>query len=101
MGPGIEGDRRVVYGATCAWWDYIDKVAVLGNGLPCCPHCKGVLFELDRGEWEEGIEERMKKTNNPGYPIFMTWLKGKCFRNLTEAFKVFEVRFIKKRWREG
>ncbi len=89
------GDRRVVYGATCAWWDYIDKVAVTEEGLPCCPHCKGVLFEMDRGEWEEGVEKHTKATNNPGYPVFITWLKGKCFRNWTEAFETFKI------WREG
>lgn len=91
MGPGGEGDRRVVYGARCAWWDYIDKVAVDGSGLPCCPHCNGVLFEMDRGEWEEGIEKHTKETNHLNYPIFMAWLKGRCFRNSTEAFKAFEA----------
>lgn len=89
MGPGSEGDRRVVYGATCAWWDYIDKVAVDGSGLPLCPHCKGVLFEMTREQWEERMEKHAQGPGGPGYPIFMKWLKGKCFKNWDLALEAY------------
>ena len=40
-------DQRVVYGANCTWWDTIDKISKTASGLPCCPRCGSVLFEIE------------------------------------------------------
>lgn len=72
--------KTVVYGARCVWWDTIDKAATLPGGLPCCPHCKSVLFEMDLGTWWKGIDHHA--ASNPGYREMMMWSQSKCFRDM-------------------
>ena len=75
---------RIVHGAMCVWWDSIDKVATLEDGLPCCPNCHGVLFEVaSEEEWMEGVN--MHDMINPGYRDFILWLRGKCFPTIQDA----------------
>ncbi len=83
--PEMSADPRIVYGAKCAWWDSIDKAGKIGPlNIPCCPHCKGVLYEMDsEAEWWKGADEYEKK--EPGYRKFMEWLRGKCFKTFEEA----------------
>jgi hypothetical protein len=78
-------DRRIVYGATCVWWDSIDKAAYgLRTGLPVCPHCGSVLFEVENIEvWNELIEKADEK--EPGYKELLEWMRGRCFKTLDDA----------------
>jgi hypothetical protein len=66
----------IVYGAGCCWWDSIDKVARNPSGLPCCPHCRGVLFEAPEADWWNGVDRHEAK--HPGYRAMMTWARGRC-----------------------
>ena len=77
-------DTRVVYGAGCTWWDSIDKVAKTSSGLPSCPFCGGVLFEM-AGEdlWWQGVDEYA--TAEPGYREFIEWLRGRCLPTIPHA----------------
>lgn len=68
----------IVYGANCSWWDDISAVATLPSGLPCCPHCSGVLYETSERKWWEGVDARTSATD-PNYAKFIEWLRGKCF----------------------
>lgn len=71
-------DTRVTYGARCTWWDSIDKVAKTPSGLPCCPHCGGVLFEVpSETEWWEQVDRCA--LIEPGYREFIEWLRDRCF----------------------
>lgn len=95
-------DTRIVYGANCVWWDSIDKVGSTSNhprypedfqrgrGLPCCPHCGSVLFEVpSEEEWYREVElfEKCDKNGNPhpGYKKFIEWQRGKCFPSMASA----------------
>ena len=72
-------DTRIVYGARCAWWDSIDQVGKHPSGLPCCPHCKGMLFQLDsEAEWWGQID-RHEAEGHPGYRAMWEWSRGRCF----------------------
>lgn len=87
----VRDDKRVVYGARCTWWDSIGAVATVGRmKLPCCPHCKGPLFELpSRTEWDKMVADYAAATLDPGYPDLIFWARGKCFPNfdaLREAY---------------
>lgn len=83
-------DTRIVYGALCVWWDDIHKVGKNSSGLPCCPHCRGVLMEMpDIETWNEGVEKYAKDTGDDQYPAFIEWLRGKCFRTIAEARGAF------------
>lgn len=87
---GKRPDLRIVYGAQCTWWDSIDQVGHVPNsgskfnpnGLPCCPHCGRMLFEVDSIEqWQSGID-RYEGAGHPGYAAMMAWARGKCFPNM-------------------
>ena len=84
-----EGDSRIVHGAGCCWWDSITKSSKNGE-LPCCPHCGSILFETDNiDEWYKQVDE-YNKTVSYDYKVFIDWLRGKCFKTLEEAIKVWE-----------
>jgi hypothetical protein len=83
-------DTRVAYGARCTWWGLIREVGHNGN-LPACPHCGGMLFEVENeGEWWKGVRQHAKK--EPGYEQMIKWAHGKCFRNFDELRAAYEKR---------
>lgn len=89
-------DTRVVFGARCSWWGDIGDVGKTprnsrGFSLPCCPHCKGMLFETDNPEiWWKGVD-KFEADNHPGYRAFITWSKGQCFPNGKAALAAYEA----------
>lgn len=71
----------IAYGARCQWWDDKRKAGSKDGtptGLPCCPQCGGMLFEIDDAKWYESIR-RHQERRSPGYVAFMDWVRGKCF----------------------
>lgn len=106
-------DQRIPYGARCTWWDSIDKVGSLptppmnltrGDGsqtkieahsLPCCPICKGVLFEFPTlEEWQKNVTAYAEKVGDPEYPEFISWLRGRCFPDYAKARYCFNNRGV-------
>lgn len=71
-------DTRVVYGAVCTWWDSIDKVSTTPSGLPCCPYCGGVLFEMPNEEYLQDENAVISTQYNINYQAAMDWVRGKC-----------------------
>jgi hypothetical protein len=70
---------RIVYGASCSWWNSIDKVGRTAGGLPACPICHGSLYEMGDGEWWAGVDRKVK-VDDPIYREFIEWLRGRCYR---------------------
>lgn len=71
--------QRVVYGARCCWWDSISAAGSKPSGLPCCPHCGGVLMETDsEATWWEGVD-RAEAEGRSGYRALIEWSRGRCF----------------------
>ena len=69
----MTNDTRFTYGVVCTWRGPIQNVGVRDNGLPCCPHCGGVLFEMETKDiWDKQIVDFDKK--HPGYADFQSWL---------------------------
>ena len=90
-------DARIAYGAGCTWWGPISAVGFRPlrsgepDGLPCCPHCGGMLFEVASEEkWWNGVDKYNE--DYPGYRRLVTWAKGKCFRSWREAKEAYESR---------
>lgn len=77
-------DARFCYGATCTWFGSIHETKSTPGphgGIPCCPLCGGVLYELpDEGEWWGGIDA-YEKEGHPDYRAMWEWQRGqkKCF----------------------
>lgn len=78
-------DRRIAYGARCTWWDSVTEAKQLPSGVPCCPHCRGVLFEVPSEDlWWQQVDEYAASTT-PGYRQFIEWVRGKCFNGQEAA----------------
>lgn len=94
--PGL-----IVYGTGCVWWDWIENcgktpaISVRGidgreyprHSLPCCPHCGGVLYQIDPETWfgkadRYEYEGRDGDGPHPGYRAMLEWQRGKCFPTL-------------------
>lgn len=75
-------DTRVVYGFFCSWWGGIEEAGKHHSNtphLPGCPHCRNGLLQVDTAKiWWDGVEAMNAKV--PGYKDFISWLKGKCYR---------------------
>jgi hypothetical protein len=86
--------QRVVFGARCSWWDTIDKAAtrpdVFGTGLPCCPHCRGVLLEVENEVQWWATAELYQANGHTGYVDFLRWIRGRCFPTMDEAWLAWE-----------
>lgn len=68
----------IVYGARCQWWNYKEAVGIHPrSGLPCCPVCFGMLFEMDVQKWYELVDQY--DLDNPGYADKVKWARGKHF----------------------
>lgn len=78
----------IAYGMACTWHDDKANVAV-DRGLPCCPHCKGLLFEMTEPEWLVGVAKH--NVAHPGYARFIVWAKGKCHPNFKAAWDEFNA----------
>lgn len=83
-------DLRIAYGARCVWWDSIERVGQNAGGLPCCPHCKGVLFEMEsEAEWWAEVD-RHEASGHPGYRAMWEWSRGRCF----PTFEALQLAFM-------
>lgn len=90
----MRSDTRIVYGVRCTWWDSIAKVATLDSGIPCCPHCRGVLMEVpDFKTWNRNVEKHAKRSGDAEYPAFIRWLRGRCLPTATKAREHFNREF--------
>ena len=62
-------DTRYVYGADCMWHGSISEIGKR-EGLPCCPHCKGMLLETATPNiWWDQVDRI-----GPIYREFVEWL---------------------------
>lgn len=88
-------DTRIAYGARCTWWDSIRKVGKTSPGqsgmsIPCCPHCRGVLFEVDNeGKWFASVD-KYEADGHPGYRAMMEWARGKCFKDMVTLKRAYD-----------
>ena len=83
-------DTRIVYGANCVWWGRIQEVSRTKSGLPCCPHCGSVLFEVpSEREWWANVDAHESK-GNLGYRSFVEWLHNHHYLDMFEAKTDYE-----------
>lgn len=83
LGIRIKGrggiDSRLCYGATCTWFGPIHETKNMG--IPGCPLCGGVLFEMDsEQQWWDGVD-KYESDGHPGYRSMWEWQRDakKCF----------------------
>jgi hypothetical protein len=94
-----EKDDRIVYGANCAWWGGIENIGRIDTfiqgraaSLPCCPVCRGMLFEIpDAKTWWASVDKYARENSDPGYRGFVEWLRLKHFKNFDEAREVYNA----------
>lgn len=97
----MNADARIVSGARCTWWDSIDKAgkipprsgSAILSGMPCCPFCGRVLFEVASiEEWNANVERYCAQADAiPNYRALISWMRGKCFPDLDAARAAFDA----------
>lgn len=84
-------ESRVVFGASCCWWNRIEAAAQTETGLPCCPHCGGMLYELGEDSWWRFARQHGEEARDERYLAFLEWLRGRCFLNVDLARAAFDA----------
>lgn len=86
-------EKLIVYGANCTWWDTIDKAGKFqgAHSLPCCPHCRSVLFQTTETKWIDGAH-KYEEGGHPNYVAKLNWSRGKCFKSWADAEKSYAKR---------
>ena len=77
-----KADTKYVYGAKCLWHGSIHEVGTLDSspyvgtkGLPCCPKCKGVLYQKEsKEEWDTDVKVFMMI--HPTYTHYKEWVES-------------------------
>lgn len=84
-------DKRIAYGARCTWWGSIYEIGTVqgagGRSLPCCPRCRGPLFEVPSAlEWFRQVKAHDREYCQ-NYEKFIAWVRGRCYRWLDDAVR--------------
>lgn len=88
--PAPVPDERVVYGAQCTWWGSISEIGKNSWGLPCCPHCGGMLYEQPNLEtWWANVDHFENVGRRAGYRAFVEWMRGRCFSTYQDALVAY------------
>ena len=72
-------ERGVWYtaGKGCDYWtDDWSKLAVNGLGIPTCPFCGSLGFQVKAGAWDKGAQQ--KEAETPGYLEVLARKKEAC-----------------------
>lgn len=86
----VKLDHRYVYGARCAWHGSIKEIGLIGGRIPCCPHCKGVLYEVPTAkDWWDMVDAAEPRI--PGYRKFVEWLHDHHFYDPRDATVVYKL----------
>ena len=68
---------------------------VFEPGLPCCPHCGSVLFQIEAPKWFAGADRYEREgrdgTPHPGYRDMIDWQRGKCFPSGQSAADAYQA----------
>lgn len=73
----------VWYSSGCAYWTADFNKLKTTRGIPCCPDCGCVGFEVEIDEWEQGAIAFDK--NDEGYYEFLQETKETCSQISTSA----------------
>jgi hypothetical protein len=72
--------RTVWYGMCTFWSDDWNKLPLIGTGIPVCPVCRGVGFQLSAAKWLGAAEAYQRDGPAPRYVEFLTtYHKEKCY----------------------
>ncbi len=113
-------DTRFCYGASCTWFGSIHEVGstrqskahqrlddqmkehglpVTDHGLPCCPVCGGMLFEISEetsywlqvDDYEAG--KHPIREPHPGYRKMLEWQRDqkKCFQTVYHLARAYHA----------
>jgi hypothetical protein len=86
-------DPRICFGVNCTYWGICQNAGVQpGTGLPCCPHCFGLLWEYaDEAEFMADAQE-YQDAGHPGFVTMVMWMKDRyyCYKDLEACCYEYE-----------
>lgn len=63
--------------ARCQYWtDDWSTLGSVGPGIPCCPHCKAVGYQMPKTQWDAEVEHHAKSTQ--GYKELVAQQRNQC-----------------------
>ncbi len=80
----MNDEQQIWYGLCTYWTDDWDALTPSpeNKGIPTCPECGSVGFQMTRQEWNEGVA-KYEADDNPGYTQFINDVKGNCLGKTT------------------
>ncbi len=93
-------DEQELWYGFCTYWtdDWealkhtpVPEGAAISSGIPCCPECGSVGYQMTLQAWNEGIE-KYEADGNPGYGDFINEMKGKCHGPKTTLAELWELK---------
>lgn len=71
-------NRLCWYGPCMYWTDNWNALSSSPTGIPCCPYCGTVGFQITHQEWMNGAIRFAAETDQPGYPKWLLDIKEVC-----------------------
>ena len=86
----MNDEQEIWYGFCTYWTDDWDKLSAtepvegeaISHGIPCCPECGSVGYQMTAQEWKEGVE-KYEADGHTGYATFIEGLKEQCNGKVT------------------
>lgn len=90
--------ERIWYGFCTFWtddWGQLSWTDPKGNGamnggIPCCPECGSVGYQMTSDEWWEGVQGM--EQDEPGYYKFIKGLRNTCHGSEVSVMNLWEER---------
>ena len=95
----MNDEQEIWYGFCTYWtndWDKLGSTPAEGEdqaisgGIPSCPECGSVGYQMTAEDWKEGIE-KYEAEGNAGYGTFIEGLKEQC-NGKTTIMELWEQR---------
>jgi hypothetical protein len=81
--------RTMIWYGLCTFWtEDWPLLARTAHGIPCCPHCGAVGFQINADDWWAGVE-RYESEGNPGYRAFLEDLRNTCHGKSTTVLSLW------------
>lgn len=86
----MNDEQEIWYGFCTYWTDEWDSLSAtepvegeaISHGIPCCPKCGSVGYQMTLLDWNEGIE-KYEAEGHTGYAAFIEGLKEQCNGKMT------------------
>lgn len=68
------------------------KIGGPGSGLPCCPHCGSILYQIEEDKWWQGALQ-FEHDGHENYVRFLKWSMKQptCWKSNSNAAMIYNT----------